>query len=60
MASIKSKDAAMTDVTLTEYFPNSEIEFDQRFSNTEACYEYLAQIKLPDGYTCEKCGHNAY
>jgi len=60
MASIKSKDAAMTDVTLTEYFPNSEIEFDQRFSNTEACYEYLARIKWPDGYTCEKCGHKAY
>ena len=60
MASIKSKEAAMTDFTLTEDFPNSEIEFDQRFSNTEACYEYLARIKWPDGYTCEKCGHKAY
>ena len=31
----------MTNFAFTEEFPNSEIEFDQRFSNTEACYECL-------------------
>jgi hypothetical protein len=31
----------MTDFTITEDFPKSEIEFDQRFSNPDACYEYL-------------------
>jgi len=28
----------MTDFTITEDFPNSEIEFDQGFSNTELCW----------------------
>ena len=60
MALNRSKEAAMTDFWLTEDFPNSEIGFDQRFNNTEAFYEYLAQIKWPDGYICAKCGHNAY
>jgi len=50
----------MTDFSLTEVSPNSEIGIDQRFRNTEACYEYLAQIKWPDGYTCDKCGQKTY
>lgn len=50
----------MTDFTITEDFPNSEIEFDQRFSNIDACYAYLARAKWPDGFSCEKCGCNAY
>jgi hypothetical protein len=52
------KEAAMTDFTITEDFPRSEIEFDQRFSNPDACYEYLFQQKWPDGFVCKKCGHN--
>jgi hypothetical protein len=31
----------MTDFTITEDFPKSEIEFDQRFSDPKACYDYL-------------------
>ncbi len=50
----------MTDFTIKEDFPKSEIEFDQRFSTPDACYEYLAQNKWPKGFTCEKCGHNDY
>ena len=50
----------MTDFAITEDFPNSEIEFDQRFSNVNACYEYLAQTKWPCGFICEKCDYNAY
>jgi hypothetical protein len=60
MASTISKEATMNDFIITEDFPNSEIEFDQRFSNTEACYEYLAQVKWPDGFICEKCGYKTY
>jgi hypothetical protein len=31
----------MTDFTITEDFPKSEIEFDQRFSKPDACFDYL-------------------
>ena len=50
----------MTDFTIIEDFPNSEIEFDQRFSNIDACYAYLAQAKWPGGFICEKCGSSDY
>ncbi len=50
----------MTDFTITEDFPRSEIEFDARFSISEACYQYLFQLKWPDGLVCIKCGHKRY
>lgn len=50
----------MNEFTITEDFPKSEIEFDQRFSNIDACYEYLARIKWPNGFRCEECDHKAY
>ena len=40
----------MTDFTITEDFPKSEIEFDQRFSDPKACYDYLFKQKWPDGF----------
>jgi hypothetical protein len=49
----------MIDFMIKEDYPKSEIEFDQRFSNIDACYNYLAQTKWPNGFICEKCGHNA-
>jgi hypothetical protein len=51
------KEAAMTDFTIAEDFPKSEIEFDARFSNPDACYQYLFRLKWPDGFVCIKCGH---
>lgn len=50
----------MIDFTMHEDFPKSEIEFDQRFSNPDNCYEYLAKNRWPNGFLCEKCGHNAF
>ena len=50
----------MIDLTIKEDFPKSEIEFDQRFSNIDACYDYLAQNRWPNGFECDKCGHDAY
>jgi len=50
----------MTKFTITEDFPKNEIEFDARFSNPEACYNYLFQQKWPEGFSCEKCGHSKY
>jgi len=35
----------------------SLFEFQERFSTTEACLSYLADLKWGDGYRCRKCGH---
>ena len=48
----------MTDFTITEDFPKSEIEFDQRFLDPKACYDYLFNHKWPNGLICKKCGHS--
>ncbi len=50
----------MIDFTTKEDFPKTEIEYDQRFSKIDACYDYLAQTRWPNGFICDKCGHNAY
>ena len=44
------KEAVMKDFTITEDFPKSEIEFDQRFSDPTACYGYLFKQKWPNGF----------
>ena len=38
-------EAVMADFTITEDFPKNEIEFDKRFSDPKACYEYLFKQK---------------
>ena len=48
----------MTKFTITEDFPKNEIEFDHRFSDPKACYQYLFDQKWPQGFTCKKCGHS--
>jgi hypothetical protein len=50
----------MTQFTIVEDFPKSEIEFEQRFSSERACREYLAKMKWPHGFVCRKCGHRQY
>jgi len=50
----------MKEFTITEDFPKSEIEFDMRFSNSAACYDYLFSLKWPDGFVCNKCGSETY
>ena len=50
----------MREFTITEDFPKSEIEFDMRFSNPSACYDYLFSLKWPDGFVCKKCGDKSY
>ncbi|MEO0551879.1 MAG: IS1595 family transposase [Bacteroidota bacterium] len=34
--------------------------FKSRFGTQRACYEYLAQLKWPEGYVCRQCGHTDY
>jgi hypothetical protein len=31
--------------------------FNARFSTEEACVEFLAKVKWPDGFVCTRCGH---
>ena len=50
----------MTAFSIAEDFPESEIEFEQRFSNERACQQYLAKMKWPYGFVCRKCGHRQY
>jgi hypothetical protein len=56
MASNTTKEATMTDFTVAEDFPKSEIEFDQRFRDIDACYNYLASIKWPAGSYAKHAG----
>ena len=35
----------MTEFTITEDFPKNQVEFEKRFSNPRACYEYLFKLK---------------
>jgi hypothetical protein len=50
----------MTNFTVTEDFPKNEIEFDNRFSNPKACYDYLFKQKWPNGFICKRCGHSKH
>lgn len=36
------------------------MEFSEKFPNDQACMNYLASLKWPNGFLCEKCGHNKY
>ena len=35
-------------------------QFQDLFPDDNACYQHLAQLKWPDGFVCEKCGHTHY
>lgn len=35
-------------------------QFQEQFPDGQACHEYLARLKWPDGFVCEKCGHTHY
>ena len=43
-----------------EDYPRTLNEFRKRFSTENACLEYLAQFKWPDGVMCPKCGKQEY
>lgn len=38
----------------------NSIKFNRAFSNDDDCYQYLAEIKWDEGYSCRKCGHANY
>lgn len=45
---------------IIEDFPMSEIEFEKRFNTEQACMDYLAKMKWPEGFCCQRCGHWQY
>ncbi len=32
-------------------------DFLKTYSNEQACYDYLVELRWPDGFVCPKCGH---
>jgi hypothetical protein len=40
-----------------EECPKTLLELETRFSTEDACLEYLAQLRWPDGFRCPRCGH---
>ena len=38
-------------------FPNTLRQFQADFASEEACQQYLAACRWPDGFICPRCGH---
>jgi transposase-like protein len=38
-------------------FPKTLRQFQSEFATEEACQEYLAASRWPDGFTCPQCGY---
>jgi len=41
-----------------EDYPKNLTELEGRFSEEEACREYLFQLRWPEGFRCPVCGHS--
>ncbi len=41
---------------VTEDYPRTLMELEQRFASEEACRQYLFQLRWPDGFVCPRCG----
>ncbi|HUJ51031.1 MAG TPA: transposase, partial [Bryobacteraceae bacterium] len=38
-------------------FPKTLRQFQSDFATEEACQQYLAACRWPDGFICPRCGH---
>lgn len=50
----------MQEFIIKEDFPKNQLEFDARFLDEQACYDYLFQCRWPEGFICKSCGHSNY
>ncbi len=41
-----------------ENYPETVLDFEDRFATEAACRQYLAEIRWPDGFRCPRCGHH--
>jgi hypothetical protein len=48
----------MKDFSISDDFPKNQAEFDERFNNEQACYDYLFSHRWPQGFVCRYCRHN--
>jgi len=39
-------------------YPETLLEFEQRFASEEACREYLFNLRWPHGFRCPRCQHD--
>jgi hypothetical protein len=37
-------------------YPRTQLDFERRFSTEQACREFLAQLRWPEGFVCRACG----
>jgi len=44
---------------VTEDYPRTLLDLEQRFSNEEACKQYLFALRWPEGFVCPRCGGKA-
>lgn len=40
---------------MAEDFPRTILEFESRFTTEDACREYLARLRWPEGFVCPRC-----
>jgi hypothetical protein len=40
---------------MKEDFPRTLLELERRFGSDEACAEYLADLRWPNGWACPRC-----
>ena len=41
-----------------ENYPKTIMEFEKQFSSEEACWEYLKNLRWPEGFICPNCQNN--
>jgi len=41
-----------------EDYPRTILDFEKRFPTEEACREYLAKLRWPNGFRCPRCNHD--
>lgn len=42
-----------------EDYPRTIMELEARFASEEACFDYLASLRWPNGFVCPHCSHDA-
>lgn len=44
---------------MEEDYPRTILELEDRFSDEDACRDYLVQLRWPEGFICPRCGEKA-
>jgi transposase-like protein len=44
---------------MVEDYPRTLLEFERRFATDEACREYIARLRWPEGFVCPRCSNEA-